>query len=70
MQPLSRSTQGNTYTIKWMFGLPEAVDSLHALHLDQGSVIRVIRKYRDFLIIASDCRRIVLANEVADRIQV
>ena len=26
MQPLSHSSQGNTYTIKWMFGVPEVLD--------------------------------------------
>lgn len=70
MQPLSQSTQGNTYTIKWMFGLPEVMDHMHALQLGQGSVIQVIRKYRDCLIIGAGKRRIVLGNEVADRIQV
>lgn len=70
MQPLSQSTQGNTYTIKWMFGLPEVMDYMHALRIDQGSVIQVIRKHRDCLIIGADQRRIVIGNEVADRIQV
>lgn len=70
MQPLSKSTQGNTYTIKWMFGAPEVMDYMRSLHIEQGSVIQVIRKFRDCLIIGADEHRIVLGNEVADRIQV
>lgn len=70
MHSLSKSTQGNTYTIKWMFGAPEVMDYMDTLHLGQGSVIRVIRKFSSFLIIGTGERRIVLGNDVADRIQV
>ena len=64
MHSLSDSTQGYTYTIKWMFGLPEV------MNIHEGSTIRVLRKFHDSLIISSANRKIVLGNEVADRIQV
>lgn len=70
MHALSQSTQGNTYTIKWMFGVPEVLDYMHSLNVEQGSEIRVIQKYKDSLLIETDERRIALGNEVADRIQV
>ena len=38
--------------------------------IHEGSTIRVLRKFHDSLIISSANRKIVLGNEVADRIQV
>ena len=70
MHSLSESTQGNTYTIKWMFGLPEVMKYMHDMNIHEGSTIRVLRKFHDSLIISSANRKIVLGNEVADRIQV
>ena len=70
MHSLSDSTQVYTYTIKWMFGLPEVMKSMHDMNIHEGSTIRVLRKFHDSLIISSANRKIVLGNEVADRIQV
>ncbi|MDO5337883.1 MAG: FeoA family protein [Eubacteriales bacterium] len=70
MQPLSKAEQGNIYTIKWMFGLPEALEKMRAFQIHEGSVIQVLQKYKSCLIIRFEDRRIVLGNEVADRIQV
>ena len=67
MHSLSDSTQGYTYTIKWM---PEVMKSMHDMDIHEGSTIRVLRKFHDSLIISSANRKIVLGNEVADRIQV
>ena len=70
MQPLSQSSQGNTYTIKWMFGLPEVLNTMHNMDIHEGSTIQVLQKFTDSLIISTADRRVVLGNEVADRIQV
>ena len=70
MHSLSNSSQGNTYTIKWMFGLPEVMKTMHDMDIYEGSTIRVLQKFHDSLIISSSNRKIVLGNEVADRIQV
>ena len=53
MHSLSDSTQGYTYTIKWMFGLPEVMKSMHDMNIHEGSTIRVLRKFHDSLIISS-----------------
>ena len=37
MQPLSHSSQGNTYTIKWMFGLPEVLNTMHNMDIHEGT---------------------------------
>ena len=70
MHSLSKSSQGNTYTIKWMFGLPEVMKAMHDMDIHEGSTVRVLQKFHDSLIISSADRKIVLGNEVADRIQV
>lgn len=70
MHPLSQAIQGMTYTIKWMFGLPEALDKMYEFQLKEGSVIKVIHKYRDSLIIGTANKRIAIGYEVAERIQV
>ena len=69
MQPLSKSTQG-TYTIKWMFGLPEVLEQMHSYQIQEGSEIKVIHRFRNHLIISANNHRLAIANEVAERIQV
>ena len=70
MQPLSDSNQGNSDTIKWMFGLPEVLNAMHNMDIHEGSTIQVLQKFSDSLIISTANRRVVLGNEVADRIQI
>lgn len=70
MQPLSQTNRGTVCTIKWMFGLPEVLEMMYGFQIKEGSVIRVIQKYKDCLVIGAEGRRIVIGNEVADRIQV
>ena len=70
MQALSTAVPGTWYTIKWMFGLPEVMKAMNDMDIHEGSTIRVLQKFHDSLIISSADRKIVLGNEVADRIQV
>ena len=70
MQALSNARQGESYTIKWMFGVPEILETMRNMDIKEGSTIQVIQKCRDWLIIGSNNRRLAVGNEVADRIQV
>ena len=70
MQSLAQAKAGDDYTIKWMFGLPEVMKAMNDMDIHEGSTIRVLQKFHDSLIISSANRKIVLGNEVADRIQV
>ena len=54
MQPLTKVMQGATCTVKWALGLPDIVEKLHALKIDQGSKLKVICKNRNDMIIG-DC---------------
>lgn len=70
MQALSKAKPGESYTIKWMFGLPEVLDFLHSHHVEEGSTIRLIRRCRDSVIIGVQDMRFVLGDEIAERIKV
>ena len=69
MQALSNAARG-TYTIQWMFGLPEVLKQLQEWQICEGSMIQVIAKYKPALLIGSNSRRFIIDNEIADRIRV
>lgn len=70
MQPLTKVMQGATCTVKWALGLPEVVEKLRELKIEQGSIVDVISKEGDFMIIGVGTKRYALGNEITDRIQV
>ena len=47
-----------------------SMKAMNDMDIHEGSTIRVLQKFHDSLIISSANRKIVLGNEVADRIQV
>lgn len=70
MLALSDTIPGKRYTIKWMFGIPEALEMLQNLQIREGSVVRIIKKYKDCVIIAAENKRVAIGREIADRIKV
>lgn len=44
MQPLTKVMQGATCTVKWALGLPETVEKLRELKIEQGSKLQVVCK--------------------------
>ena len=66
MQPLSQSTRG-TYTIKWMFGIPEVLEQMKLYQISEGSTIQVIQKLHDSLIIRCGDRRFAIASGYSAR---
>ena len=46
MQPLTKVMQGATCTVKWALGLPETVEKLRELKIEQGSKLQVVCKKR------------------------
>ena len=63
MQALSQTNAGDTCTIKWMFGVPEILETMRKMDIKEGSTIQVIQKCRDWLIIGSNNRRLAVGNE-------
>lgn len=70
MQALSKAKSGESYTIKWLLGLPEVVEFLHRHHVEEGGSIRIIQKLQTGMIVGVQGERFALGNEIADRIQV
>lgn len=70
MQALSQARQGEICTIKWMFGVQEVLDFMRERQIEEGSVVRIVNKYKDCLVVAAEQRRIAIGYEVADRIKV
>lgn len=70
MQKLTKGNIGESYTIKWLFGLPEVLGFLHSHHVEAGERIQIIQKLNHGLIIGVQDKRLALSNEIADRIQV
>ena len=69
MQALSKVKKG-TYTVQWMFGLPEIIEQLRHWQICEGSIIRVVESYSDSVMIGKGSKRYVLSHEVANRVQV
>ena len=70
MQPLTKVMQGATCTVKWALGLPETVEKLRELKIEQGSKLQVVCKSSDYMIIGVGSKRYAVGNEIAGRIQV
>ena len=70
MQALSEARPGETYTIKWMFGVPEVLEFLHSHHVGEGGTIRLIHRCYDSVIIGIQDKRFVIGDEIAERIKV
>ena len=70
MQALSKAAAGKSYTIKWMFGIPEVLDKIRKCKIDEGSEITVIQNSGSDLIIQSGEKRLAISSDVATRIQV
>lgn len=70
MQPLTNAEAGGTYTVKWIFGIPEIVEFMHSYQIDQGSCIRVIQKLSGGLIIGTEQARLAISSDVAERIKI
>ena len=67
MQALSKAAAGKSYTIKWMFGIPEVLDKIRKCKIDEGSEITVIQNSGRDLIIRSGEKRIAMSNDAATR---
>jgi len=63
MQALSQTNTGDTCTIKWMFGVPEILETMRNMDIKEGSTIQVIQKCRDWLIIGSNNRRLAVGKK-------
>ena len=59
MQALSQTKRGESYTIKWMFGIPEVLEFMKRYQIQE-----------DCVIIGARDKRLAIGKEIADRIKV
>lgn len=64
---LSKAAVGKSYTIKWMFGIPEVLDKIRKCKIDEGSEITVIQNSGRDLIIRSGEKRIAMSSECGNK---
>ena len=67
---LSQTKRGESYTIKWMFGIPEVLEFMKRYQIQEGSQVQVIQNHRDCVIIGARDKRLAIGKEIADRIKV
>ena len=70
MESLINVKAGGSYTIKWMFGNPQAMDLIRSYDIKEGSRIRVIQKTIHDVVIGTDRVRLAIGSDVAERIKV
>lgn len=70
MQALSQTKRGESYTIKWMFGIPEVLEFMKRYQIQEGSQVQVIQNHKDCVIICARDKRLAIGKEIADRIKV
>ena len=69
MQALSQTKRGESYTIKWMFGIPEVLEFMKRYQIQEGSQVQVIQNHKDCVIIGARDKRLAIGKEIADRIK-
>ena len=66
MQPLTKVMQGATCTVKWALGLPETVEKLRELKIEQGSKLQVVCKNSDYMIIGVGSNGMLLGMKLLE----
>lgn len=70
MQSLNETNAGESYTIKWMTGLPETMEQIRKYDVSEGKKIQVISRILGGVIIGVKGRRILISDDAACRIKV
>lgn len=70
MMALSETKAGESYTVKWMFGLPGVLNFLRDRHMEEGSTVKVIQKLSGGVIVRAGNFRIAIDADTAKRIKV
>ena len=74
MQSLNETKAGESYTIKWMTGMPEIMDQIRQYDVREGKSVQVISRILGGVlggVIVGVCgRRILISDDAACRIKV
>ena len=70
MQSLNETNTGESYTIKWMTGMPEIMDQIRQYDVREGKSVQVISRILGGVIVGVRGRRILISDDAACRIKV
>lgn len=70
MQSLNETNAGESYTIKWMIGMPEIMDQIRQYDVREGKSVQVISRILGGVIVGVRGRRILISDDAACRIKV
>ena len=70
MQSLNETNSGESYTIKWMTGMPEIMDQIRQYDVREGKSVQVISRILGGVIVGVRGRRILISDDAACRIKV
>ncbi len=70
MQSLNETNAGESYTVKWMMGMPETMEQIRQYNVSEGKTIQVISRILGGVIVGVQGRRILISDDAACRIKV
>lgn len=70
MQSLNETNAAESYTIKWMTGMPEIMDQIRQYDVREGKSVQVISRILGGVIVGVRGRRILISDDAACRIKV
>lgn len=70
MQSLNETNAGESYTVKWMTGMPETMEQIRQYNVSEGKTIQVICRILGGVIVGVQGRRILISDDAACRIKV
>ena len=70
MQSLNETNAGESYTIKWMTGMPEIMDQIRQYDVREGKSVQVISRILGGVIVGVRGRRILIRQTIFENIAV
>lgn len=70
MRSLNETNAGESYTVKWMTGMPETMEQIRQYNVSEGKTIQVISRILGGVIVGVQGRRILISDDAACRIKV
>ena len=67
MQSLNETKAGESYTIKWMTGMPETMEQIRQYDVSEGKTVQIISRILGGVIVGVCGRRILISDDAACR---
>ena len=69
MQSLNETKAGESYTIKWMTGMPETMEQIRRYDVSEGKTVQIISRILGGVIVGVQGHRILISDDAACRIK-